>query len=55
MTPAAPTRTAIALLFGSAEDTPGELAHRILSGAEGGNLGSALQNLPEATREAASR
>jgi len=55
MTPAVPTRTAIALLFGSAEDTPGELAHRILSGAEGGNLGSALQNLPEATREAASR
>jgi hypothetical protein len=55
MTPAAPTRTAIALLFGSAEDTAGELAHRILSGAEGGNLGSALQNLPEATREAASR
>jgi len=55
MTPAVPTRTAIALLFGSAEDTPGELAHRILSGAEGGNLGSALRNLPEATREAASR
>ena len=55
MTPAVPTRTAIALLFGSAEDTPGELAHRILSGAEGGNLGSVLQNLPEATREAASR
>jgi hypothetical protein len=55
MMPAASARTALALLFGPAEDTPGELAHRMLSGAEGGKLGSALQNLPEATREAAGR
>ena len=50
----APPHTALALLFGPAQDTPEAIAH-LLSADAGGNLGSALENLPKATREAAIR
>ena len=57
MTPATQDRpsTALDLLFGDGEDAPGALAHQILSSGADGNLGRALENLPEATREAAIR
>ena len=57
MTPAAQDypSTALDLLFGEGEDTPGALAHQILSSGAGGNLGRALEDLPKATREAAVR
>jgi hypothetical protein len=57
MTPAGPARprSAMELLFGLGEDAPGALADRILSAGAGGNLGSALENLPKVTREAAVR
>ena len=45
--------TTLDLLFGPDEDTPGALAHQILSAGTAGNLGRALESLPTATRQAA--
>lgn len=55
MTPSisAPPHSALALLFGPDEDTPAAIAQHLLSANIGGDIRSALDSLPQMTREAA--
>src|SRR5947209_14596005 len=48
-------RTALDLLFGPGNNAPAALAQQIVSAGTDGNLGRALESLPQATREAAVR